>query len=100
MCETWTLTEESEMKIQAIEMRSFQRLLGISYRDHVTNEELRNTIRHAIGPYEDFITTVSVRKRKLRWYEHKTKSTGLARYREGEGQADRKKKMEDVLGWT
>ena len=58
-------------------MRCFRRLLGISYRDHVTNEEVRNTIRHAIGPYEDLITTV--RKRKLRWYGHITRSTGLAK---------------------
>ena len=32
---------------------------------------------HAIGPYEDLITTV--RKRKLRWYEHITRSTELAK---------------------
>ena len=58
-------------------MRCFQRILGISYRDHLTNEEVRNTIRHAFGPYEDLITTV--RKRKLRWYGHITRSTGLAK---------------------
>ena len=50
--------------------------MGISYRGHVTNEEVRNTIRHAIGLYEDRINTV--RKRKLRWYGHITRSTGLA----------------------
>ena len=71
------ITTELERKIQATEMRCFRRLLGISYRDHVTNEEVRNTIRHAIGPYGDLITTV--RKRKLRCYEHITKSTGLAK---------------------
>ena len=60
-------------------MRRFRRLLGISYRDHVTNEEVRNTIRHVIGPYEDLIT--GVRKLKLRWYGHImiTRSTGLAK---------------------
>ena len=64
-CETWTLTEELERKIQATDMECLRRLLDISYRDHVTNEEVRNNINHAIGPYEDLITTV--RKRKLRW---------------------------------
>ena len=39
-------------------MACFQRLLGISYRDLVTNEEMRNNIRHAIGPYTDLIATV------------------------------------------
>ena len=33
--------------------------------------------RHAIGSYEDLITIV--RKRKLRWYGHITRSTGLAK---------------------
>ena len=33
-------------------------LLGISYRDHVMNEDVRNTIRNAIGPYEELTTTV------------------------------------------
>ena len=63
-CETWNLTAELERKIQATEIICFSRLLSISYMDHVTNEEVRNTIRNAIGPYEDLIT--NVRKGKLR----------------------------------
>ena len=51
--------------------------MGISYRDHLTNEEVSNSIRPAIGPCEDPITTV--KKRKLRWYGHIIKSTGLAK---------------------
>ena len=76
-CEIWTLTAELERKIQATDMRCFQRLLGISYRDHVTNEEVRTIIRHVIGPYEYIITTV--RKLKLRRYRHITRTTGLAK---------------------
>ena len=78
-CEIWTITAELERKIQATDMRCFQRLLGICYRDHVTNEELRNinTISHVIGQYEDLIATA--RKLKLRWYGHITRSTGLAK---------------------
>ena len=44
-CETWTLTAELEKKIQTTEMRCFRRLLGISYRDQVTNEEVGKRIR-------------------------------------------------------
>ena len=76
-CETWTLTAELEKKIQATEMRCFRRLLGIFYRDHATNEEVGNRISQTIGPYEDLLTTV--KKRKLRWYGHITRSTGLAK---------------------
>ena len=41
-CESWTLTAEIERKIQALEIRCYMRLLNISYKDHVTNEEVRN----------------------------------------------------------
>ena len=37
-CETWTTTADIERRIQALEMRCFRKLLGISYRDHITNE--------------------------------------------------------------
>ena len=71
--ETWSLTAESERKIQATEMRCLRKLMGIFNGDCVTNEEVRSSIRHAIGPYKDRIATV--RKRKLRWYELITRST-------------------------
>ena len=41
-CESLTLTAEIERRIQALEMRCYRRLLNISYKDHVTNEEVRN----------------------------------------------------------
>ena len=104
-CETWTLTAELEKKIQTAEMRCFRRLLGISYRDHVTNEKVGNRIRQAIGPYEDLLTTV--KKRKLRWYGHKTRSTGLAKMilqgtiQGGRRRGRQKQRWEDnVTEWT
>ena len=75
--------------MKATEMRCFRRILGISYRDHVTNKEVRNTIRHAIGPYKDLIRTV--RKRKLRWNGNLARSTGLAKKILGKAQGGRRK---------
>ena len=46
-CDSWTLTAEIERRIQALEMRCYRRLLNISYKDHVTNEEVRNRIQNA-----------------------------------------------------
>lgn len=63
-CETWTLTAELEKRIQASEMKCFRRLLGISYREDITNEEVKNRIRQAIGPYENLLTTIKRRKIK------------------------------------
>ena len=44
-CETWTLTADILKKLQATEMRCFRKLLGISYRDHITNDAIRDRIR-------------------------------------------------------
>ena len=74
-CESWTLTVETEKRIQ--EMRCLRKLLGITYRDHITNEEVQNRTRQTIGPHEDLLTTV--KQRKLRWYGHITRSSGLAK---------------------
>ena len=62
-CESWTLTAEIEGRIEALEMRCYRRLLNISYKDHVTNEEVRNRILNAIGVHDDL---TMVKKRKLR----------------------------------
>ena len=39
-CESSTLTAELEKRTQAFEMRCYRRLMTISYKDHVTNEEI------------------------------------------------------------
>ena len=76
-CETWTLTAEIQRRIQATEMRCLRKILHISYLDHVTNEEIRNRVNEAIGPHEDLLTIV--RRRKLTWYGHVTRTQGLAK---------------------
>ena len=76
-CESWTLTAELEKRTQAFEMRCYQRLLNISYKDHVTNEEVRRKIQAAIGEYDELLTLV--KKRKLRWFGHVSRFSGLAK---------------------
>ena len=39
-----------------MEMRCYRKILHISYKDHVTNEEVRAKIRQAIGPHEDLLS--------------------------------------------
>ena len=75
--EIWTLTAEIERRIQALEMRLYRRLLNISYKDHVTNEEVRNGIQKAIGVHDDLLTMI--KKRILRWYGHISRSPGMAK---------------------
>ena len=52
-CESWTLTAELQRRIQAMEMRRYHKILHISYKDHVTNEEVHVKIQQAIGPHGD-----------------------------------------------
>ena len=52
-------------------------ILHISYKDHVTNEEVCVKIQQAIGPHEDLLTIV--KRRKLQWYGHVSCSSGLAK---------------------
>ena len=76
-CETWTITADIERRIQALEMRCFRKLLDIQYRDHITNEEVKARVGNAIGSYEDLLT--SMKRLKLKWYGHVTRSSGLAK---------------------
>lgn len=76
-CETWTLTSQLQKKIHSFELKCFRRILNITYRDRISNEEVERRIRQSIGPYEDLLTTV--KKRKLKWYGHVTRSKGLAK---------------------
>ena len=48
-CELWTLTAELQRRIQAMEMRCYRKILHISYKDHVINEEVRAKIQQANG---------------------------------------------------
>ena len=75
--ESWTLTTEIEKRIQALEMRCYRKLLNISYKDHVMNEEVRNRIQNAIGVHDDLLTMV--KKKKLRWYGHISRSSGIVK---------------------
>lgn len=104
-CETWTITAEIEKKVQAMEMRCYRKILGISYKDHITNDEVRQTIRQHIGPYEDLLATV--KRRKLQWYGHITRSSGLAKTVlqgtvEGARRRGRQKKkwVDNIMEWT
>ena len=40
-------------------------ILRISYKDHVTNEEVREKTQWTVGPYGDLTI---VQRRKLQWY--------------------------------
>ena len=103
-CESRTLTAELQRSIHAMEMRCYHKILPISHKDHVTNEEVRAKIPQAIGPHGDLLTIV--KRRKLQWYGHVSRSSGLAKIilqgtaKEGRRQSRQRKRWEDIREWT
>ena len=104
-CESWTLTAELQSRIHTMEMRCYHKILHISYKDHVTNEEVRAKIQQAIGPHEDLLTIV--KRRKLQWYGSVSHSSGLAetilqgKVKGGRRQGRQRKRWEDsIREWT
>ena len=41
-----------------MEIKFYRKILHISYKDYVNNEEVRAKIQQAIGPHEDLLTIV------------------------------------------
>ena len=82
----------------------FRKRLGISCRDHITNEEVKARTGNAIGPYEDLLT--SAKRRKLKWYGHVTLLSGLAKtilqgtVQGGRRRGRQRKRWEDIKEWT
>ena len=60
-----------------MEMSCYRKILHISYKDHVTNGGVRAKIQQATGPHKDLLTIV--KRRKLQWYCHVSRSSGLAK---------------------
>ena len=86
-------------------MRCYCKILRILYKDHVTNEDVCAKIQQAIGSHEDLLTIV--RRRKLKWYWHVSRSLGLAKsilqdtMKGGRRQGRQGKRWEDnVREWT
>ena len=80
-------------------------MLRISYKDHVTNEEVHAKIQQAIGPHEDLLTIV--KRCKLQLYGHVSHSSGLAKtilqgtVKGGRRQCSQRKGWEDNFReWT
>ena len=83
-----------------MEMRCYHKILHLSY-----NEEVRAKIQQATGPHEDLLTTV--KRRKLEWYGHVSRSLGLAKtilqgtMKGGRRQNRQRKRWKDnIRDWT
>ena len=88
-----------------MEMRCYRKILHISYKDHVTNEEVCVKIQQAIGTHKDLLAIV--KRRKLQWVWSclpfiRSGQNHLARHSErGKTTRQTRKRWEDnIRKWT
>ena len=81
-----------------------RKILRISYKDHITNEEVRAKIQQAIGPHEDLTI---VKRHKLQWFGYVSRSSCLAKsilqgtVKGGRRQGRQRNRWEDnIREWT
>ena len=68
-CETWTLRKKDERKIQAFEMKTYRRLLGISWKEKKTNEWVLQEVKGICGHDLERIVEI-IKKKKRKFYGH------------------------------
>ncbi len=100
-CECWTWNKAMRKKVNAFEMWCYRRMLKISWRDRVTNEEVLDRMQIALHFMEDMI--------KKKYAGHVLRgSSGLSHLQILEGRIEGKQKVgsprrtwiKDMLDWT
>ena len=104
-CESWTLLADTEKRIQAFETKCLRKLLRISYREHKTNQYVKDKVKSLVGPQEPLLATV--KRRKLLWYGNTTRHNSLCKTIlqgtvEGGRKRGRQRKswLDNVTEWT
>ena len=71
-------------------------LSGTLNKNHLTNEEVSSMTQNAIGVHGEL---TMVKERKLRWYGHISRSSGMVKTTAGGGEGSKKEtKTEEEMG--
>ena len=101
-CESWTITKEIKRRLEAFEMWCYRRILKISWRDRVTNEEVLRRVGEKRKLYQ------SISRRKLKFAGHVMRGSGGEMIKniiegsvEGKRSRGRQRKtwMDDIKEW-
>ncbi|KAG1712187.1 Conserved oligomeric Golgi complex subunit 6 [Nymphon striatum] len=99
-CESWTVSKNMEQKLRAFEMKTYRRMLGISWKEKKTNKWVRNEVKRICGSeLESVIDTM--KRRKFKYFGHMVRGGGMARAileGEVEGSRGRGRPMGSWLG--
>ena len=104
-CESWTLDAYLEKRVASFEMICLRQLLGIDYRQRISNDSVRAMLTAKIGRHQELLEIVKTRK--LKWFGHTTRSDALAKtclqgtVRGGRSRGRPRKKWSDnITEWT
>ena len=104
-CESWNMTAELQRRIQAMDMRCYARYYTSHTKTMLPTRKSVPRSSRAIGPHEDLL--MIVKRRKLQWYGHVSRSSGPAKtilrgtVKGGRRQGRQRKRREDnIREWT
>ncbi|KAK2181980.1 hypothetical protein NP493_372g01013 [Ridgeia piscesae] len=93
--ESWTLTADTERRIQAMEMRCLRKLLGITYRNHISNERCEQNSASHWAPRRPLAhskaTQIEMVRARNKIYRSCQVNPAGGQYKEEEEEADRKR---------
>ena len=78
-------------------MRCYRKIFGISFRDRITNEDVRNRVRTAIGPHDDLLSIVKTRKQMV-WTCYTSNRTCKRHHAGHSTRREEKRQTEETLG--
>ena len=61
-CESWTLNAESEKRIDAFEIKCYQKIIKIPYTAHRTNDCVEEEVVNNSGNHESLLLMIKKRK--------------------------------------
>ena len=75
-CESWTLNKKSTDKLKAFEMKSYRRMLRITWQEKKSNEFLWRKVTEILGERPESVIE-TVKRRKLKYYGHQMRRPGM-----------------------
>ena len=77
-CESWTITKRDEKRLRAFEMKTYRRLLGISWKEKRSNEFVKNRMREICGYDPEDVISI-IKKRKFKYFGHHVRRGGTTK---------------------
>ena len=76
-CESWTLTADTERRIQSFEFKCLRRILRITYKDRKTNDFVWQQIKRHNKDILPLLKIVKIKK--MKWFGHTVRHNTLTK---------------------